>query len=236
MPDNDQGARIDHVYPVPTTQKLIQPEDVLLQVGYYPVGSDGTIVYQGNRVHAGVAFSEAQHGESLPLKLWRQGREVNLSLPVYVFTEDRGEGNQFILPRYYIYGGLVFTPLSRDYLRSFGASWADPGSADLFYELYYRRQESPANWRPEPIVLAGIISHPVNANLAVRSRALVDKINGVRIERLEQVIEAFDACTNAQHVIEFLSDRHVECLERAEAEKMNAEILKAFGISQDRRL
>jgi hypothetical protein len=50
------------------------------------------------------------------------------------------------------------------------------------------------------------------------------------------VIEAFDACTNTQHVIEFLSDRHVECLERAEAEKMNAEILKAFGISQDRRL
>jgi len=33
LPDNDQGARVDSLLPIPTTEKLIQPDDVLLRVG-----------------------------------------------------------------------------------------------------------------------------------------------------------------------------------------------------------
>jgi S1-C subfamily serine protease len=236
LPDDNLGARIDYVFPVPTTAKVLQPEDVIRQVGSYAVGSDGTIVYAGNRVYAGAAFSDAQSGDSVPLKIWRQGEEMSVSLPVSVVKEDRAEGNLYELPRYFIYAGLVFTPLSRDYLRTLGQNSGDPASGALFYELFYRHQGTPETWRPEPIVLSACLSHPINANLVVRGRALVNTINGIRIEKLEDVIRAVESATGTFDLFELGLEDNIECLDRAQAQKATPEILKTYGIMKDRRL
>jgi hypothetical protein len=106
----------------------------------------------------------------------------------------------------------------------------------LYYELYYRRSENAAKARPEPIILASVLADAVNANVATRGRMLVDKINGVRIEKLEDVVRAVQASTNEFDVIEFLPHHNFECLERAEVAKVNAAILKTYGLPKDRRL
>src|SRR5262249_32776670 len=157
--------------------------DVLLEVGPYAVGSDGTIVYDGNRVQAWVAIGEAQRGEKLRMKVWREGQALELAVPVDVVRANRAEGNQFdVLPRYYVYGGAVFTPLSRDYIRSLDQNRNEPLKARLLYELYYHRIEDLKSARPEPVVLATILPHTVNVGLDIRGLALVDKINGHRID------------------------------------------------------
>ena len=162
---------------------------------------------------------------------------MNISLPVYVYEGDRATGNQYgSLPRYFVYGGLVFTPLSLDYLRTLGRNWADPANAELNYELYYRRYETPAIARSEPIVLASILADPINANFTTRNRVLVDKINGIRIEKLEDVVRALGSSTNAQDMIEFLPNHGFECLDRSEVAKANTKILQTYGIPKDRRL
>src|SRR6185436_14509614 len=150
LPDNDIGARVDHIFDVPTSRELLRVDDVLLKIGDYPIGSDGTIVYQGNRVFLGAVFGDYQHGEKAPLKIWRDGQETDISLPVYTYSKDRPEGNQYdILPRYFVYGGLVFVPLTRDYLRTLGGGWNDPANAPLMYELFYRKNEMPEKARQE---------------------------------------------------------------------------------------
>jgi S1-C subfamily serine protease len=237
LDDNNMGARVDGVSPVPSTEKLIKPEDVLLQIGGYPVADDGTILYQGNRVSAALAFELAQSGDSVPLKLWRDGKPLQLSLPVFPYNEDRAGGYEYdTLPRYFIYGGLVFTPLSLDYLRTLGRETPATAVSQLYYELYYHRNEDPATARPEPIVLASVLPDEVNANVAVRGRALVDTINGQRIERLEDVISAFSANTNAYDVIQFLPHHTTESLDRAAVAKAKARILDTYGVAKDRRL
>lgn len=237
LPDNDLGARIDHIFDIPSSRELLKVDDVILKVGPYEVGSDGTVLYQSNRVFLGVAFSEIQNGESIPMKLWRDGKELDISLPLYTYTKDRVEGNQYTLPRYYVYGGLVFVPLSRDYIRTIGAGWGEPQNADIMYELFYRRHESADTARSEPIVLASVLSHSINANFSVRGRALIDKINGVKIEKLEDVIKAFETETGkAEHLIQFHPDTSFEGLDRAEAAAANDDIMKLYGIAKDRRL
>jgi len=76
----------------------------------------------------------------------------------------------------------------------------------------------------------------VNANFKIQSRALVDKINGIRIERLDDVIRAFETVKNDQHIVEFLPHDAFECVDRMEADQANAEILKTYRIPTDRRL
>ena len=237
LEDNNLGARVDSLLPIPSTEKVLQPEDVLLKIGNYDVASDGTILYQGNRLSAGLAFQFAQAGDSVPLKLWRGCKLVDVSLPVYIYDGDRAGGYQYTsLPRYYVYGGLVFTPLSLDYLRTLGRGAPEPNNAELYYELYYRKFESPKTARPEPIVLVSVLADAINANVTARGRLLVDKINGVRIEKLEDAIRAFETSTNEYDLVEFMPHHNSECLQRSEVTKANASILKTYGLSSDRRL
>jgi S1-C subfamily serine protease len=238
LPDNDIGARIDHIFDVPTSREMLRVDDVLLRIGDYVVGSDGTILYRDNRVFLSAAFSDYQHGEKVPLKLWREGKEIDVSLPVYTYTKDKSEGSQYdVLPRYFVYGGLVFVPLTRDYLRTMGGGWSDPLNAPLMYELFYRKHESPEKARTEPIVLASVLAHSVNANFGVRARALVDKINGVKIDKLEDVIRAFEQETKKdEHLIEFGPTESIEAIDKKAAAEAHDAILKTYGVAKDRRL
>ena len=236
VPDDDVGARVDSLLPVPTTEKVLQPDDVLLKVNSYAVASDATILYEGNRVSAALGFQFAQAGESVPLEIWREGRSLEVSLPAVVYTADRATGYQYDSPpRYFVFGGMVFTPLSLDYMK--GLRNLDESSyGELFYELAYHQQEEPATARPEPVVLSTVLADPVNANVGIRGHALVDRINGLRIEKLEDVIRAFETSTNAQDLVEFQPNHSFECIEHADALRASSAILNTYGISKDRRL
>lgn len=237
LPDDARGARIDGLFPMKEVREKLRADDVILRIGPYEVASDQTVMYEGHRVHAGVATDLAQHGENIDVVIWRDGHEQSVDLPVRVFSEDRAEGNQYdVLPRYFVHAGLIFVPLSLDYLKTFGRSWASVAGPELIYELRFRRWEDPDNWRPEPVVLAGVLPHAVNANLLASGRSLIDRINGVRIGRLADAVRAIEGCTNAQHVIEFMPGGRFDCLDREAAAVAHEEILKGYSIPADRRL
>lgn len=236
-PAGEVGAKVDSIAEVPTTLELLKPDDVLVEVGGLPVASDGTVLYRGNRVAVGLGTQMAQHGEKVPLKVLRAGKALAIDLPVFVYEADRSAGSQYDSPpRYFVHGGLVFTPLSQDYLRTLGRDLGDSASSDLVYELFYLRSERPEAVRSEPIVFAGLLNHPVNANFNSRGRALVDKINGIKIDRLEDVIRAFESATGRQHLIELAGKAGFECLDREEATAANGMILQTYGVTKDRRL
>lgn len=237
LPDDDTGVRVDGILPVTESEKLLKVDDVLLRVGDFNVAADGTILYQGNRLSAAMAFQMAQSGECIPVEIWRDGKKSQISLPVRSYSGDRAAGYQYdAAPRYFVFGGLVFTPLSLDYLRSLGRNIPESSYGESYYELYYRKYEEPAKTRPEPIVLAAVLPDAVNANLTIRGRALVDQINGKRIEKLEDVITALETSTNAFDVVEFLPHSSFESLDHAEVAKANSRILKTYGIASERRL
>ena len=237
LPDNNLGARVDSLRPKTSASSVLRPDDVILRIGDFPVASDGTILYQSNRVFCALGFQLSQSGDTVPLQIWRDGQAQEVKVKVEASTEDRPEGNQFdVKPRYYVFGGLVFTPLSRDYLHDAGREGSDASGAELTYELFFRSRELPDSAREEPVVLSSVLSDAVNANFNVRGRVLVDRINGVRIEKLDDVIRAFEASTNTQDLIEFGQRRSFECLDHAEAVRATPKILKTYGVPQDRHI
>jgi S1-C subfamily serine protease len=234
MPDNQQGARIDRIlYPFEKTHELLQPNDVLLQVSDYPVGSDGLIQYQGNRVHTGVAFDEAQDGEVLNLKIWRAGKEIEVALPVYVNRVDAVEGNQYDKdPAYLILGGLVFTELSRNYIAAAGGS-PDP---DSLYELMFTRYVGGEVLRPRPVVLSTILSHAVNADFAAGHKSIVDEVNGIKINSMSDLVKALESNQAEFHRFKFVQGDRIEALDREAADTATADVLKTYRVPSDRRI
>jgi S1-C subfamily serine protease len=235
--DSKRGVRVDQVLDIPATQALINRNDVIMQVGDYPVDDDGTITYEGNTVGVSAAVDLAQNGDTIPLKILRDGQMIDVKLPVKVYTDDAAQGNRYdVLPHYYIYGGLVFTPLSLDYLKTFGQNWSDAAGRELIYELVYRHLEDPKHWRPESVVLASILDNSVNVNFTTRGQVMVDKINGIRIEHLSDVPKAFAAATGPDSIIEFLPDHHFEVIRKDAAEKATSDILDIYRVPAQSRL
>ena len=231
------GARVDEVLPVPSTQALVHADDVILSVDGYPVGSDATVLYEGNRVHVGILIDAVQAGETVSLDLFRDGARMQVELPVHVYTADLAEGNQYDRPpRYFVYGGLVFLPLSADYLATIDDDHGAVEKPHLYYALNHQGYEWPLDRREETIVLAHVLPHSVNADVQIRSQRVVDQINGVQIERIEDVIRAFESVQGSYDVIEFLEGGSFEVLDRQAAVAAGPEILRAYGVPSDRRL
>ena len=67
-------------------------------------------------------------------------------------------------------------------------------------------------------------------------RMVVDQMNGVRIEKLEDAVRAFESNTNAFDVIEFLPHHVFECLDHNEVARANPRIQKTYFVPTDRRL
>ncbi len=242
LADDGRGARVDNLRAGGPASRVLRPDDVLLAAGGFPVGADGMIPYRGNRVAASVPFQLTQAGQRLPLTIWRDGAEMNVEVEMEAFDGDRLAGRQHdVLPRYTIHAGLVFTSLSANYLDTVGVLGRDrvwEGWARLLHTLHHLPAEDPAAARPEPVVLAGILPHAVNADLGVRGRALVHRINGVRIERLEDVRRAFAEHRGAQHLLEFVGEHEgpLEAIDRERAAAAHAEILRNYNIVSDHRL
>jgi hypothetical protein len=237
LPDNNQGVRVDRILPKSDAAGVLKEDDVILRIGEFAVASDNTFVYQSNRVSSQLGFQFVQSGESVPLKIWRNGQEQDVNVKVTSFAEDQAEGSQYdVKPRYFVFGGLVFTPLSRDYLRDSAREASEGSGSELTYELFFRSREEPETVREEPVVLSSVLADAVNANFRVRNRALVDTINGIRIEKMADVVRAFETSTNAFDVISFVRSHQFECLDHAAAQQANAEILKTYGVPKDRHL
>ena len=172
----------------------------------------------------------------LILKIWRVRKEIDDSVPMKVRKEEENTGNLYdALPRYYVYAGLVFTPLTLDYVKTFGRNWRNVANLEMIYELYYRKNEKPETARKEPVVLAATLAHPVNADIRLASRAMINEINGKRIESLEDIIEALEKNKKNQHLIKFGSGT-IESLNTEAANNAHKNILETYSIPSDRRL
>jgi S1-C subfamily serine protease len=235
--DSKRGVRVNRLLDIPDTRRLMKANDVVTKVGDFPVDEDATITYQGNTVGLSVAFDLAQNGDVVPLEVWRDGKMINVDMPMKVYTADKVQGNQYdVPPPYYIYGGLVFTPLSLDYLKGIGQTFSSSGGRDLIYELVYRHLEDPEHWRPQPVVLSSVLDNEVNANMSTRGQALVDKINGQVIKQLSDVPAAFAAAKGPFDVVEFFPDHHFEVLLHDQASKAMPDILNTYRIPTQSRL
>ncbi|MGF1678736.1 MAG: PDZ domain-containing protein [Candidatus Methylacidiphilales bacterium] len=238
LPDHGLGARVDRILqPFEETHARVYPNDVLLKVASFPVGSDGLVQYQGHRVHVGVVFDEAQHGETIPLEIWREGMLVHVDLPVYHNSVDAIEGNQYDRdPPYLMVGGLVFTELSRDYLSSHGSNWQDQFDPDMLYELMFTRYLSAERLRLRPVVLSTTLTHPVNADFSVRQKAILDTVNGRAIHSMKDLVEALDSSNDDYHRFRFIQADRIEAMDRKAAAAATPDIMQIHRIPNDRRI
>jgi hypothetical protein len=127
-------------------------------------------------------------------------------------------------PRYLVHGGLLFQPMDRNFMMSFGD--ADPRIRRTFDDYVGRHLYLE---RPEVVVLSRVLPDPVNKETDGLRPGIVDTVNGRKIRSLNDVRDAFAAPARFD-VINLLGNGVPIVLRRDDVLKAQTGILERYGI------
>jgi S1-C subfamily serine protease len=231
----ESGVRIDYVAPGGSAEGLLRPGDVLLAVDGRPIADDGSVLDAGLRFDYGLLVDRHQIGDTVTMRVLRDGVRSDVAVPLKPHPDLLKHANQYDrLPRYFVYGGLVFVPLDNEMLKTYGRDYVSAADRRLVYEHLFRSLVDPQGAVQEPVVLLRRLDHPVNIDLPWYRNQLVTRVNGRSITNLGDLIEAIEGTKDKWQVIELGDPWRFVLLDRAETEKANPEILKLYGVPKDR--
>jgi S1-C subfamily serine protease len=237
IPTEETGIMVETIFSGSSADGYLYEGDVILAVEGQTVANDGTIVLNGIRLDFEVLLDRKQVGEQAFLSILRNSENIQINIPLYKYETIQRTANIYDrLPRYYIYAGLVFIPLNRESLKTYGKDWVTEADKNLFYECMYKPFEVSSKVKTEPVILLRRLDHQVNANMAFYKNLVVEKINGRSIDRLEDLIEAIETNEEDFHVLEFGYFGRFSVIDRKKSEEAHKDILKKYGIKVDRRL
>ena len=221
--DNRSGILITYVG---IEEQLLKVDDILLEIDDKDIANNGTIQSKYGRISFSMPFHIKQLSESIKLKILRDKEELTINYPLkkVVPLINREFGKE---PRYIIYGGFVFAPLTKNYLNSIYSS--SNGLNMLFY------QKNKTVDYEEPIVsLRTIFPNEANRGYYPASYVLI-KVNNIKIKNFKHLVDVLDNMNDEYTVFEFLEKTKI-VLTTQDAKKSLLDIKKIYNLKNDRRL
>jgi S1-C subfamily serine protease len=231
LPDDDRGVVVSNVQEAGVCAGLLQPGDVLLAIDGHEITSDGMVELEGERVLMSEVAERKFLGDTVKLSILREKKPVEVTVKftgAWPFTMQSQQYEQ--QPRYVLFGGLLFQPLSRNLL---GAYQFDNLRISYFYDFFISKELYRQH--PEVVILTAILPDPINTYLTEFREGIVEKINGKKIANLEEMAAAF-AEKPEFYVIEFLGTGRPLVLERSAVEAARERIKARYAVPAEQNL
>lgn len=210
----------------------IKKGDVILEVDGIDIAGDNTIRLKENgRVSSNYLVRSHQVGDMLKVKILRDTKEMDVTFPLKM-TKGIIPHEHEKAPRYYIFGGMVFMPLSINYLKVWGTDWFSTAPLNLMYPVL--NQEKIDKEIQELVILSNILPNNENANYRL-SRDVVQEVNGKKVISLDSFVKIISESKN-QYINILLDSGKKFVLDKEKALKSDIETMKKYGITRKQRL
>jgi S1-C subfamily serine protease len=241
VPADKSGVVVQEVARDGTADGVLQPGDVLMSVDGVAVADDGRVSVGTHHVSFHYLFDQKQLGEPVRLKVWRQGKEVELTAKSRrIPYADEARVAYDVKPRYLLYGGMLFMPLNLTLLGALESKqllkWSAEVRSDLLWNLFFRSRELPATSGKEVVLMVHLYRHAVNSQMAWWGPIPVKRVNGKDIQSLKNLSDTLAANHGPFQTFEYEPIDGIEALDRVKAEAAQKEILDQYGIPSDRNL
>jgi S1-C subfamily serine protease len=237
VPPGSQGIVILSTMLNSSVESVLQAGDVITKIDDFDIDNDGMIQIYGLRLHMSEAIEIKQIGEKLDIWFYRDGErqkitaEVALNRPVLAYWRQYDEP-----PRYEVFAGLTFVPVSRNFLETWGRNWI----TDLPYYLRYLFSDSEKlnteRDRKEYIVLSEILPDQVNTYCTGFRSKVVETVNGANIYSMDDMRKAFERNNDEHLIIKFMGSPTPLILDNTEAKQRHPDIMKKYQISAQANL
>lgn len=223
------------VTPEPDLTAPLRAWDVIARIGDTVVDDEGMVRLAENlRVRFLYLVQRLARDGHVPVQVLRNGRPIDLSIPV--------DANRHLLiraldgsyPPYFIYGPLVFSRPSAEMFASSSTSAATMMNAlgRAGSPLITRRHERPAFDGEELVIVSSpLFSHRLGRGYSNPTLRVVEKVNGTSIRNLPHLVEVLRDLASEFAVFDFAGEGAESIvLPRGEVEAATEDILADNGI------
>jgi S1-C subfamily serine protease len=218
--------------------------DGVLEVGDVVVAYDGVPIDQecqiplkdGLRVNSAYIEESKQVGEPIEVTFLRGGERKTVKIKSTVTPHMLRTREEDGHPRYYVYGGLVFQPLSSQYVRSYRRPPAYPYLFEEEFTTGSRRTlvaPHGQNERDEIVMITGVLSDDVNRGYAWAENSTVYSVDGQVVRNFDALVKEIE--TGTDPYVRFVTDSGILiALERSAVTASRASLLARYGLTTDR--
>ncbi len=223
----ETGGLVSRVNGGSSADGVLEAGDVLLSIDGHEIAEDLTIALPGGgRIGASYAVQRRQAGDEIEIGFVRGNRRILQtvllqSAPILVPgpAYDRK-------PTYLVFGGLVFQPLSLDYIDAL-YDWQH----DLAYYAFHQYLRTEA--RHEVILLSQVLAGPVNRGYHDWANAILATVDGRVPRDMRDLVSIIEGAEGPWlDVVTEEGQRLTLDLTRARA--AGPQILERYGIARDR--
>lgn len=225
------GVVLTFVDPFGSGSGIIKPGDVILSIDNHDIANDGTVDLDGNSIVFAELLERKQWSDKIRLQVWRDQQLLDLSVPLrnphdpFVYRNTYDE-----IPRYLVRGGLVFAPLTRDYLRRLVRKGGGKNSQQLIYVSEYAKIDGLYKEFDEFVVCIRRLAHPLNAYTDEFINGIVTEANGKKIRNLKDLKKAWEQPEEGFHIVRFAGMDDLLILSASEAAASEQAILTRYGV------
>ena len=234
LTDDATGVIVTHVIPGMPAEGKLTPGDVILSVDGRTVAGDQTVEFRPQeRTHMNFYIDQHQLGESVDMDILRDGKPQKLRIILNRTVQEAALVPPLrydTSPSYFIYGGLVFSTLTTNYLDM----WDDENYGASFSHLRWLRVKPKTIDGEEAIFIVKILPSYANRGYHDLVDRRIVKVNGQPVQNLEALVAAVESCTDQVYVrFEDVQDTQI-VLKREQVEAEHQQILDTYGVPVDR--
>ncbi|QDV06863.1 Periplasmic serine endoprotease DegP precursor [Planctomycetes bacterium Poly30] len=228
VPDGETGVLVKRISQGNSCYGVIEPGDVILSIDGHSIANNGTVRYKGVRTTLGVLLGERFIGERIPVLVRRGGEVLGLEIVLTQLRELVPSSRYGIEPTYFVFAGIVFQPLSRNFLQAW-ADWSDKAPKEFLahYFLGHRTEE-----RQEIIVVSQVLADEVTVGYAPLNWESIVSVNGVVPRDMADFVRLVEASPGTATLIT-ASQGHL-VFDMEEARSAEERILGRYRIPRDR--
>ena len=231
LPDDGRGVLINTVIIAGPAGKFVQSGDVLLAIDDHPISSDAFVEIDGDRVQMPEVVERKFKGDVVKLDLLRNKQPTTVKVALDTVWPYLLQGRGYdVRPRYVVYAGLLFQPLSLDMVEAYR-----PTDLRLrhFFDFFVTEQLYLEH--PEVIVLTNILPDPINTYLSPFRYSIVDEINGKKMRTLTDLAKAFEEKPE-RFVVKMIGEGPPLVLDPKQVESARERIKTRYNVVSERNL
>jgi S1-C subfamily serine protease len=226
---SERGVVVLHVDYGGSSEGVLEPRDVITSIDGLAIANNGTVRYMGNyRTRYDVVLGHRYIGDVVPIEIKRGGIARSIDVELKPWSPLVPRSRYDLPPAYFVYGGLVFQTLTRDYLTTWDKWWNKAPKEFLnYYYLGFRSAE-----QHEVVVLTQILADEINVGYGHLYNEAIAKLDGVTPRDMEDFVARL---SSAHGVVEIqTTSGGIIMLDADEVRKATPRILTRYHIPRDR--
>ena len=225
------GVRVTNVMSVGSAFGVLEEDDVLMAIDGHPIDNDGHIKLKEEYVQFAEIIERKFHGDSVKFDIFRERAPLTVTVRLrgaWPYLIYRNEYDK--MPRYVLFAGLLFQPMSRDFM---SAHKVKNPQIKYLYDFYIT--DEIFEERPEVVILSSVLTDNINTYLGGFTMSVIDEINDLKIKRMADLAAAFAEPAD-QYVIRTIDGGPPIVIDAVKVEAARKRIVSNYHVTSEQYL